>query len=216
MVGGHENTQPPCLISFKRKGGKPEAAPATADDTRKLPNPRPYKINISYARARNETTQITKNSTQYVKIVVNLLLPETDYNNQKTGVGAILQIMAGKRKKGKRRNARTESCTRKPLERDKCIAKEQLWSKSEWRCLYPHKLKIHQTNADFVKALVLQKYSKRNDNKEHVSLVYVNEQNWMKKTCRGHYYEMIERHYRLHRWKNKWKQTNGWYRQQNW
>ena len=158
---------------FKRKGGKPEAAPATADDARKLPNPDHTKLTSVPARAQRNDTEHEKFNT-IRKDVVNLLLPETDYNNQKTGVGAILQIMAGKRKRGKRRNVRTESCRISPLKETNVLQRSNSDRKAN-DVAVPTQAKNNSADADFVKALVLQKYSKSNENKEHVSLVYVNE-----------------------------------------
>lgn len=158
---------------FKRKGGKPEAAPATPDDARKLPNPDHTKLTSVTTRAqRNEEPNEKFNTIR--KDVVNLLLPETDYNNQKSGVGAILQIMAGKRKKGKRRNVRTESCRISPLKETNVLQRSNSDRKAS-DVPVPTQAKNTPDDADFVKALVLQKYSKSNDNKEHVSLVYVND-----------------------------------------
>ncbi|KAJ8705744.1 hypothetical protein PYW08_012790 [Mythimna loreyi] len=158
---------------FKRKGGKPEAAPTTADDARKFPNPDHTKLTSVPARAQRNDTEHEKFNT-IRKDVVNLLLPETDYNNQKTGVGAILQIMAGKRKKGKRRNVRTESCRISPLKETNVLQRSNSDRKAN-DVAVPTQAKNTSDDADFVKALVLQKYSKSNENKEHVSLVYVNE-----------------------------------------
>ncbi|XP_047039048.1 early endosome antigen 1 isoform X2 [Helicoverpa zea] len=157
---------------FKRKGGKPEAA-ATADDARKLPNPDHTKLTSVTARAqRNEQPNDKTNILR--KDVVNLLLPDTDYNNQKTGVGAILQIMAGKRKRGKRKNVRAESCRISPLKETNVLQRSNSDRKAS-DVDVPTQAKNNSDDADFVKALVLQKYSRNNDNKEHVSLVYVNE-----------------------------------------
>ncbi|PZC73962.1 hypothetical protein B5X24_HaOG208488 [Helicoverpa armigera] len=157
---------------FKRKGGKPEAA-ATADDARKLPNPDHTKLTSVTARAqRNEQPNDKTNILR--KDVVNLLLPDTDYNNQKTGVGTILQIMAGKRKRGKRKNVRAESCRISPLKETNVLQRSNSDRKAS-DVGVPTQAKNNSDDADFVKALVLQKYSKNNDNKEHVSLVYVNE-----------------------------------------
>lgn len=160
---------------FKRKGGKPEAAPGTPDNIRKLPNPDNTKLTSVSARAQRNDTEPNEKLNSIRKDVVNLLLPETDYNNQKSGVGAILQIMAGKRKKGKRKNARTESCRVSPLKETNVVQRsnsERIVSD----VIVPTQAKNIPDDADFVKALVLQKYSKGNDNnKQHVSLVYVNE-----------------------------------------
>uniref|UniRef100_A0A2A4K7F5 Golgin subfamily A member 6-like protein 22 n=1 Tax=Heliothis virescens TaxID=7102 RepID=A0A2A4K7F5_HELVI len=156
---------------FKRKGGKPEAT--TADDARKHPNPDTTKLTSVTARAqRNEEANDKTNTLR--KDVVNLLLPDTDYNNQKTGVGAILQIMAGKRKRGKRKNVRTESCRISPLKETNVLQRSNSDRKAN-DVDVPTQAKNNSDDADFVKALVLQKYSKNNDNKAHVSLVYVNE-----------------------------------------
>lgn len=159
---------------FKRKGGKLEAAPATADDARKFPNPDHTKLTSVTARAQRNDTEPNEKFNTIRKDVVNLLLPETDYNNQKTGVGAILQIMAGKRKRGKRRNVRTESCRISPLKETNVLQRSNSDRKAN-DVVVPTQAKNNSDDADFVKALVLQKYSKNNDNKEHVSLVYVNE-----------------------------------------
>ncbi|CAH0698456.1 unnamed protein product [Spodoptera exigua] len=159
---------------FKRKGGKPEAAPATPDDDRKLPNPDHTKLTSVTTRAQRNDTEPNEKFNTIRKDVVNLLLPETDYNNQKSGVGAILQIMAGKRKKGKRRNVRTESCRISPLKETNVLQRSNSDRKPS-DVPVPTQVKNTPDDADFVKALVLQKYSKNNDNKEHVSLVYVND-----------------------------------------
>ncbi|XP_075988978.1 uncharacterized protein LOC142984961 isoform X2 [Anticarsia gemmatalis] len=160
---------------FKRKGGKPEAAPATPEPARKLPNPEHTKLTSVTARAQRNDTEPNEKFNTIRKDVVNLLLPETDYNNQKTGVGAILQIMAGKRKRGKRRNARTESCRISPLKETNVLQRSNSDRKAN-DVAVPTQAKNNSDDAEFVKALVLQKYSKSNDNnKQHVSLVYVNE-----------------------------------------
>ncbi|CAH0599550.1 unnamed protein product [Chrysodeixis includens] len=158
---------------FKRKGGKPEAAPATPDGTRKYPNPENTKLTSVTARAQRNDTESNEKLNTIRKDVVNLLLPDTDYN-QKTGVGAILQIMAGKRKRGKRRNARAESCRISPLKETNVLQRSNSDRKANDAAV-PTQAKNITDDADFVKALVLQKYSKNNDNKEHVSFVYVNE-----------------------------------------
>lgn len=158
---------------FKRKGGKPEAAAATPDDARTLPNPDHTKLTSVPTRAQRNDTDEKFHTIR--KDVVNLLLPETDYNNQKTGVGAILQIMAGKRRRGKRRNARTESCRISPLKETNILQRSNSDRKAN-DAVIPTQAKNTSDDAEFVKALVLQKYSKSNENnKQHVSLVYVNE-----------------------------------------
>ncbi|XP_026725544.1 golgin subfamily A member 6-like protein 22 isoform X2 [Trichoplusia ni] len=159
---------------FKRKGGKTEAAPATPDDARKFPNAENTKLTSVTARAQRNDTEPSEKLNTIRKDVVNLLLPDTDYNNQKSGVGAILQIMAGKRKRGKRRNARAESCRISPLKETNVLQRSNSDRKAN-DVAVPTQAKNITDDADFVKALVLQKYAKNNDNKEHVSLIYVNE-----------------------------------------
>lgn len=134
---------------FKRKGGKAESPECSRSQTKTIPT---TTVDSRAAIQENDATK--EKSTQ--KDVVNLLLPTTNYN-QKTGVSALLQIM-GKRKRNKRK-------------RDKC---------SEVRPdVTPTPAKNNQdavqpsdNPADFVKALVLQKYGKP-DTKQHVSMVYV-------------------------------------------
>lgn len=139
---------------FKRKGGK-------VDEARKAPTSPETPVE---ARAEHENTR---------KDVVNLLLPETDYN-QKTGVGAILQIMAGKRKRGKRK--RTESCRVSPPKETKTVQRSSsVLAKNELAPTRDENNSPARTDdSEFVKALVLQKYAKPpTDNNQHVSLVYV-------------------------------------------
>lgn len=160
---------------FKRKGGKLEPVTETDDDGRKIPNnPDQTKLTSVTARAQRNDTQSNEKFNSIRKDVVNLLLPDTDYNNQKTGVGAILQIMAGKRKKCKRNNTRTESCRVSPMKETNILQR----SNSDRRvndAPVPTQAKNNSDDAEFVKALVLQKYSKSNENNKHVSLVYVND-----------------------------------------
>lgn len=107
------------------------------------------------------------NDNRTPKDVVNLLIPQTDYH-QKTGVGAILEIMAGKRR---RKGKRTQSYRISP-------PKTNVRRSESARDAAPTSPKNNDTLADdsaeFVKALVLQKYAKPD---KHVSLVYVNEPN---------------------------------------
>lgn len=157
---GHDRTLTDTMFQFfKRKGGKVD------EDTRKAPIA-PDRPVDARSPPENETR----------KDVVNLLLPETDYN-QKTGVSAILQIMAGKRKRGKRK--RTESCRVSPpketqtLQRSSSvIAKNAPPTTCDQNS--PAIADARSDDSDCVKALVLQKYAKTpTENNQHVSLVYV-------------------------------------------
>lgn len=132
---------------FKRKGGKAEPSP---ESSRKQPIPKPSVD----SRASRHVNDVTNEKSQ--KDVVNLLIPTTNYN-QKSGVGALLQIM-GKRKRNKRK-------------RDKCDVKIEATptpAKNNQDASEPS-----DDPADFVKALVLQKYAKPDPKQQHVSLVYV-------------------------------------------
>lgn len=136
---------------FKRKPGKAESS---VEDLRRCPND---LSNIATVDARPREEKSSKD-------VVNLLIPETDYN-QKTGVSAILDIMAGKRRKSKRRNTKNsfrEIDAKLPRNNEPHDAPPtQVKNKSSV-----------ESNEDFVRALVMQKYAKPQD-KQHVSLVYL-------------------------------------------
>lgn len=142
---------------------KKKAAP---DAPRKNPND---SLKAVDARARHENDVTNEKANVVPKDVVNLLIPETDYN-QKTGVGAILQIMAGKRKRNKKK--RTESCRVSPL-KETPVNLQRSNSDVERCAPTPAENKQDADAAEFVKALVLQKYATKPD--RHVSLVYVNE-----------------------------------------
>nr|XP_034838129.1 paramyosin isoform X1 [Maniola hyperantus] len=148
---------------FKRKGGKAEPSPESA---RKQPTSKPGSVE---PRAPSSECDITNEKTGTIrKDVVNLLIPETDYSNTKTGVGALLQIMAGKRKRGKRKREYK-------VPNDETQAKRSEVSVVATPTLAKNTQDETQTSddpADFVKALVLQKYAKP-DPKQHVSLIYV-------------------------------------------
>lgn len=101
------------------------------------------------------------------KDVVNLLIPQTDYN-QRSGVGALLQIMAGKRKRNKRKRdsfkAENASCKQGERATDATpTPAKNIRDDTE----------PSDDQAEFVKALVLQKYAKPDPKQQHVSLVYV-------------------------------------------
>lgn len=173
---------------FKRKGGKAEDAGTTETDRRE-PNvdPRTSSPSVDARASRNEndvTNEKSNLNNSAGKDVVNLLIPETDYN-QKTGVGALLQIMAGKRKKNKRKTSRTESVRVSPQKEMKNSSLQRSKSEREPRkqgddVSAPTPAKNNRDAphsdadpADFVKALVLQKYANKTPDKQHVSLVYV-------------------------------------------
>ncbi|XP_039762283.1 myosin-11-like isoform X3 [Pararge aegeria] len=149
---------------FKRKGGKAESSP---EATRKQPTPKPGSVE---SRAPSGEYDITNEKTGTLrKDVVNLLIPETDYSNQKTGVGALLQIMAGKRKRGKRKRD-----TKSPQENTQAKRAEVATPTPAENT--QDEIQTSDDPAEFVKALVLQKYAKQ-EPKQHVSLIYVsNEQ----------------------------------------
>ncbi|XP_037299118.1 myosin-11 isoform X2 [Manduca sexta] len=141
---------------FKRKG---KAEPETAEPPRGHPTDNTLKLTAVDPRAPHELTKTSKD-------VVNLLIPETDYH-QKTGVGAILEIMARKRRKPKRK-ARSESCRVSPpktnLQRTSslCDARAPDAAKNNAR--------VADESTEYAKPLVPQHKPEK-----HVSLVYVNE-----------------------------------------
>lgn len=173
---------------FKRKGGKAEDAAGTTETERTEPNDDPRNVLPVDARASRNENDVTNEKSNLNKSagkdVVNLLIPETDYN-QKTGVGALLQIMAGKRKKNKRKTSRTESVRVSPQKEMKNSSLQRSKSEREPRkqsddASAPTPAKNNRDAphsdadpADFVKALVLQKYANKTPDKQHVSLVYV-------------------------------------------
>ncbi|XP_049883193.1 sodium channel and clathrin linker 1 isoform X2 [Pectinophora gossypiella] len=152
---------------FKKKGGKD--APTTApENNRTQPIENTRTAESVETRARNDDVT---NEPYTSKDVVNLLIPETQYGQktEKSGVGALLQIMAGKRKnKNKRKTARAESVRVSPP-KETTVSLQRSKSEREVKCSdAPTPAKNTADPADFVKSLVLQKYSK-----PHVSLVYV-------------------------------------------
>ncbi|XP_047541881.1 myosin-3-like isoform X2 [Vanessa atalanta] len=142
---------------FKRKGGKAESSPETS--RRQPSDTKPSSVE---ARAPRNDNDVTNEKSVPRKDVVNLLIPETDYN-QRTGVSAILQIMAGKRKRNKRkRDYKIESDTKR------CSDATPTPAENNRDAPQPS-----DDPADFVKALVLQKYAKPEPKQQHVSLVYL-------------------------------------------
>lgn len=127
---------------FKRKGGKVDP-----------PSP-------SVGHASSHTSEHEKS-----KDVVNLLIPETNYNQKPTTVGSLLQIMAGKKKKGRKK--RYDSF--KLQKEDRCEAPQQ---RAPAYVTPPDENKPTERDdpAECIKAIVLQKYAKTD---QHVSTVYV-------------------------------------------
>lgn len=188
---------------FKRtkNAGKAEPAPKIAD------SPQNYESAstpaVTAKRAPNHENDLTNEKSNTLrKDVVNLLIPETDYT-QKTGVSAILQhIMAGNRKKRNRRKnvVRAESCremspqkemhnvnlqrSRSELDKSyKCDASADdvaTETKNTHTIDAAHERRSDDADpANFVKALVLQKYANKSPvqaKKNHVSLVYVSDE----------------------------------------
>lgn len=151
---------------FKRKGGKAEATPEAA---RKLPGT-PERD----ARAATNS-DVTNDCTATRKDVVNLLIPEVDYS-QKNGVGGFLQMMAGKRKKNKKRRDSYRVSPPKEmqvnLQRSKSdVTPSDVVTKNTVDDVA--KTQSDGDPAECVRALVLQKYTKP---EKHVSLVYVGDQ----------------------------------------
>lgn len=156
---------------FKRK------LPKIDENARQNPN----ESVASTSRHDHDVT--TNENSKLRKDVVNLLIPETDYN-QKTGVGAFLDIMAGKRRKNKRKSGRTESVrigppkeTRNALHRSKSERETRHMERPDV-CADDSKnnsdaVQQRDDSAEFVKALVLQKYAPKDKTDKHVSLVYV-------------------------------------------
>lgn len=133
--------------------------------------------------SRHDHDVTTNENPKLRKDVVNLLIPETDYN-QKTGVSALLDIMAGKRRKNKRKSARTESVrispqkeTKNALHRSKSERETRHMERSDVRAgdsqNNPDAVQQRDDSAEFVKALVLEKYAPKDKSDKHVSLVYV-------------------------------------------
>lgn len=152
------------LQFFKRIGGKVDRA-GTSDSPSASP--------ASVGRAHNDKTN--ENSR---KDVVNLLIPSTDYT-QKTGVSSIFQVMAGKKKRGKKKG-RTESCKVNPpnethiVQRSESTRVLDVTPPPADKNSVDTSARTETDPAEFVKALVLQKYAKTpTKNNQHVCTVYV-------------------------------------------
>nr|XP_032526027.1 paramyosin-like [Danaus plexippus plexippus] len=141
---------------FKRKGGK-----ASPECSR-----RRTSLSSVDENTRDDHDVISRTGTLR-KDVVNLLIPQTDYN-QRSGVGALLQIMAGKRKRNKRKrdSFKAESASCKQGERATDATPTPAKNIRD-------DTEPSDDQAEFVKALVLQKYAKPDPKQQHVSLVYV-------------------------------------------
>ncbi|XP_072941372.1 uncharacterized protein [Epargyreus clarus] len=169
---------------FKRKGGKADVT-GTPESTRKHPSGDTTKTSSVEPRApRNENDVTNEKSNTLRKDVVNLLLPDTDYN-QKTGVGALLQIMAGKRRKNRRKRADSCVAPQKEMPNLKRCNSDVATHEASEPDVPPTPAKntrdaAHAPDdpADYVKALVLHKYANKppDSKQQHVSLVYVSDE----------------------------------------
>lgn len=183
------------MFGFLKRGkllGKPERPSESSENSRQSKS----DLQTSVSKRPTSEHDVTKESTLR-KDVVNLLIPETDYCAQKTGVSAIFQqIMAGKKKKGKRNGkiSRAQSCReisppketnlqRSLSELDptykRIDTRSDIVTRDETKNTHDES-PAHTTDsadpANFVKALVLQKYANKSPvqaKKQHVSLVYV-------------------------------------------
>ncbi|CAK1550219.1 unnamed protein product [Leptosia nina] len=154
------------MFSFFKKRTKAES-PNTPDTQRRQPSAGDTKLISVGARAPQNDNVVANERTGTIrKDVVNLLLPETDYN-QRTAVGTFLNIMGRKRRNKRKR----DSYRAQENPRHQTVAPEAptLAKNTEDA---PH---TSDDQADCVKALVLAKYAKTQPKQQHVSLVYVNE-----------------------------------------
>ncbi|CAG5036778.1 unnamed protein product [Parnassius apollo] len=181
---GHERSPltPRDMFNFFKKKTKAEAASETPEKSRNLPTEDAARRSSVDTRApRNDNDVTNDNSGTLRKDVVNLLIPEIDYN-QKTGVGALLQIMAGKRKRC-RKKARADSCRVSPQKETSNLQRSNsdLKRSQDVPPTPAENIRVGARSpsdpADFVKALVLQKYASKPETKQqHVSLVYVSDE----------------------------------------
>ncbi|XP_013148012.1 PREDICTED: trichohyalin-like isoform X2 [Papilio polytes] len=162
------------MFSFFKKKGKAENAPETPEGIRRRPTDQATRRGSVDARALPHDNETNEKSTTLQKDVVNLLIPETDYS-QKTGVSALLQIMAGKRRRN-RRKTRADSCRISPPKETQMQRRNSDTTQPTPTPAQNTRVEPRSPNdpADFVKALVLQKYASKPETKQqHVSLVYV-------------------------------------------
>ncbi|GBP52710.1 hypothetical protein EVAR_43911_1 [Eumeta japonica] len=174
------------MFAFFKRGksaGKHDERPNAAERSRTLPNGgNTAQAPVAGAPSPNEY-DVTNDRTPTRKDVVNLLLPDTDYD-KRTGVGALWDIMAGKkRKKNKKNISRAESCRELTPQRDPNSGLQRSQSHltrsaEDVTAPTPPDKNTPQTRVDaaqYVKQLVLQKYANKTpeSRKQHVSLVYV-------------------------------------------
>ncbi|CAK1587879.1 unnamed protein product [Parnassius mnemosyne] len=181
---GHERSllTPIDMFNFFKKKTKAEAVSETPDKSRNQPiEDTARRSSVDTRAPRNDNDVTNENSGTLRKDVVNLLIPEIDYN-QKTGVGALLQIMAGKRKRC-RKKARADSCRVSPQKETHNLQRSNsdLKRTQDVPPTPAENIRVGARSpsdpADFVKALVLQKYASKPETKQqHVSLVYVSDE----------------------------------------
>ncbi|KPJ15342.1 Laminin-like protein epi-1 [Papilio machaon] len=162
------------MFSFFKKKYKAENAPETPEGIRKRPTNQTARRGSVEARALPHDNETNDKSSTLQKDVVNLLIPEIDYS-QKTGVSALLQIMAGKKRRN-RRKTRADSCRVSPPKETQMQRRNSDTTQPTPTPAQNTRVEPHSSNdpADFVKALVLQKYASKPETKQqHVSLVYV-------------------------------------------
>ncbi|XP_013174411.1 PREDICTED: spindle pole body component 110 [Papilio xuthus] len=162
------------MFSFFKKKSKAENAPETPEGVRKRPTDQTPRRGSVDARALPQDNVTNDKSSTLQKDVVNLLIPEIDYS-QKTGVSALLQIMAGKRRRN-RRKTRADSCRVSPPKETEMQRRNSDTTQPTPTPAQNTRVEPRSSNdpADFVKALVLQKYASKPETKQqHVSLVYV-------------------------------------------
>ncbi|XP_048485765.1 paramyosin [Plutella xylostella] len=186
------------MFSFFRKktAGKPEPVAETPEASRNIP--KDDAAAAVAARAPRQHHDVTNEKTNTQKDVVNLLIPQTVYNQKSSSGGIFHNIMAGKKKRNRKNNqlSRAQSCREiSPQKETQDVSLQR--SRAELDSTYkqcevtrsaddvsaPTDAKNTSDDApdhaDFVKALVLQKYANKSPieaKKQHVSLVYVSDE----------------------------------------
>ncbi|XP_068625963.1 uncharacterized abhydrolase domain-containing protein DDB_G0269086-like isoform X2 [Battus philenor] len=157
------------MFSFFKKKGKPETAPETPERARRRATVASPAHTAVGARALHDDTG-SERPLAPRKDVVNLLIPETEYA-QRTRVGALLQMMAGKRRRP-RRSARAHSCRVTPPRDAHALQRSN--SDSTRAPTPPQNTRVAPDPPDSDNALLLHKYTPEPETKQqHVSLVYV-------------------------------------------